>query len=216
MARTNKWTYGDSHSQIPCEDKKISCDRLIARTLYNLGFTDQRKGGETCGTLDSYLISHGWTKVTKKKDIKPGAVIAVRQTNHNYIDHVFIVKSYNSSKDTCDKYDTGSNERIKYVQPYKNVKLVEWSNRVFVAAYNLPDKFVLPKKQQSISGWKAIGTATSTVDDLNIRKTPNGTIIGQFGKGNRFEVDGKKEGHWVHINTNGLIGYVYDSYIKYD
>lgn len=72
------------------------------------------------------------------------------------------------------------------------------------------------KPKKTSSNWKAVGTAISTVDNLNIRKTPNGTIIGQFNKGNRFEVDGKKEGHWIHINTNGLIGYVYDSYIKYD
>jgi hypothetical protein len=32
-ARTSGWNYGDSHSAAPCEDRKISCDRLIARAL---------------------------------------------------------------------------------------------------------------------------------------------------------------------------------------
>ena len=36
------------------------------------------------------------------------------------------------------KYDTGSNQRIRTIQPFKNVKLVEWSDRVFVCAWNPP------------------------------------------------------------------------------
>lgn len=137
-ARKSGWTYGDSHSQIPCDDSKISCDRLEARALYQMGFRDQRTGGETCGTLDAYLTSNGWTKVMSKSDVKAGSIVAVRKTSHNYIDHVFYVASYNKTKDTCTKYDTGSNERIKTVQPFKNVPLVEWSDRVFVCAWNPP------------------------------------------------------------------------------
>ena len=137
-ARVDGWTYGDSRSRKPCADKKISCDRLVARTLFDLGFRDQRDGGEVCSTLDKYLVAHGWKKVTQKSDIKAGAVIAVRNKSHSYIDHVFIVSSYNKEKDTCSKYDTGSDIRIKSVQPFKNVPLVEWSNRVFVCAWNVP------------------------------------------------------------------------------
>ena len=139
MARTNKWTYGNSTSKKPCEDKKISCDRLIARALYDLGYTGQPTGGITCGHMDQYLPKFGFTKVTKKADIKPGAIIAVQQTTHSYIDHVFVVKSYNSVTDMCDKYDTGSDQRIQSIQPFTNVKLNEWSNRRFVCAWNVPD-----------------------------------------------------------------------------
>lgn len=64
--------------------------------------------------------------------------------------------------------------------------------------------------------WKAIGTAISTVDDLNVRETPNGKILRQVNKGNRFEVDGKKSGDWVHVNVAGTIGYIHKKYIKYD
>ena len=137
-ARVDGWTYGDSRSRKPFADKKIRCDRLVARTLFDLGFRDQRDGGEVCSTLDKYLVAHGWKKVTQKSDIKAGAVIAVRNKSHSYIDHVFIVSSYNKEKDTCSKYDTGSDIRIKSVQPFKNVPLVEWSNRVFVCAWNVP------------------------------------------------------------------------------
>ena len=137
MARTLCWKYGDSHSEVPCDDGLISCDRLIARLLYMIGFRDQRTGGETCGTLDAYLTKHGWKKVTKKSEIKSGAVIAVRYPNHSYIDHVFLIKSYNKDTDMCVKFDTGCNERIQSVQPVKT-KLIEWSGRKFECAWNPP------------------------------------------------------------------------------
>lgn len=68
-----------------------------------------------------------------------------------------------------------------------------------------------------VEQWKGIGTATCTEDDVNVRATPNGTIIGQAGKGNRFEVDGQKSGDWVHINIATVgIGWMYKDYVKYD
>lgn len=149
LANQGHWKYGDSHSTIPCADKIISCDRLEARALYDLGFTDQRQGGETCGTLPDWLPKHGWTKITDKSKIKPGAIVAVRYTNHSYIDHVFTVVSYDKKTDLCTKFDTGSNDRINSKQPFENVKLVEWSGRVFVCAWNPPSDMTAI---QTISG----------------------------------------------------------------
>lgn len=140
QARSEKWTYGNSTSTPPCADKKISCDRLIARALYNLGYTDQPKGGIVCGkSIDEHLQKWGFTKVTDKSKIKSGAVVAVKNKNQTYVNHVFVVKTYNPTTDKCDKYDTGSNERIKTVQPFNNVKLIEWSDREFVCAWNVPN-----------------------------------------------------------------------------
>ena len=66
------------------------------------------------------------------------------------------------------------------------------------------------------SGWKGIGTATSAVDNLNVRKAPNGQILRIVNRGNRFEVDGQKSGKWIHVNVAGTIGYIYEDYIIYD
>lgn len=139
MARTKGWKYGDSQKTPPCSDGLISCDRLEARALYDLGYTDQRTGGEVCSTLPEWLQAHGWKKVTKKANIKQGAIVAVRDKGKNWISHVFTVTSYDSTKDVCTKFDCGSNERIKTVQPFKDVKLVEWGNREFVCAWNPPE-----------------------------------------------------------------------------
>ena len=135
-AKKNNWTYGNSLVNPPCSDKIISCDRLIARALYDLGYTDQPKGGITCGHIPTYLPKWGWTKVTDKKSIKPGAVVAVGSGSN--INHVFVVESYDANTDKCNKYDTGSNDRIKKGAYSTNVKLVEWSDKKFIAAWNVP------------------------------------------------------------------------------
>lgn len=147
-ARKDNWNYGNSKSIIPCDDKNISCDRMVSRALYNLGYTDQRAGGEVCITLPAWLNSHGWKMVSNVNEIKPGAIVAVRKKDISYIDHVFVVSEYNPKTGYCSKYDCGSQARINTIQPFKNVKLLEWSNKVFVAAWNVPDSFDINKKDQ--------------------------------------------------------------------
>lgn len=136
-AKKEGWHYGDSHATPPCSDKTISCDRIVARALYDLGYTDQRKGGVTCNDLPTYLHKHGFIGTTKKSEVKAGAVVAVGQTLDS-IEHVFVVESYNPKTDMCRKYDTGSDARIKHGAYYTNVKLCEWPNRKFLAAWNVP------------------------------------------------------------------------------
>ena len=65
--------------------------------------------------------------------------------------------------------------------------------------------------------WKPTGIATCTGDNVRVRLTPNGTVIGSLSKGNRFEVDGTKSGVWVHIKAAGIgVGYMHQDYVSYD
>lgn len=65
--------------------------------------------------------------------------------------------------------------------------------------------------------WKAIGTAISIVDNLYVRVEPNGEILGELMKGNRFEIDGKTSGMWTHVKVEGVgIAWVATKYIKKD
>lgn len=65
--------------------------------------------------------------------------------------------------------------------------------------------------------WKATGTATSTVDDLYIRETPNGYVLGKINKGNRVEINGEKSGMWSKIKVAGIgIGWAATKYLKVD
>ena len=135
-ARANGYHYGDSHSTPPCKDKTISCDRLIARALYDLGFTDQRQGGETCGTLDNWLKAHGFKRSTKAADIKKGSILLVKHEGKSYISHAFVVRAYNASNWVTDRYDAGSDDRIRTQQPLKNVTW-GYQKKNFVV-YNIP------------------------------------------------------------------------------
>lgn len=137
-ARTNKWRYGNSTTTPPCSDGIISCDRLIARALYNLGFKDQVKGGETCGTLDKYLSNHGFIRSESFNDMKKGSIVLVRHAGKNYWSHAFVCVDYQKGTFLTSRYDTGSNERIQSVQPLKNVS---WGYRKdIVLVFNIPEQ----------------------------------------------------------------------------
>lgn len=65
--------------------------------------------------------------------------------------------------------------------------------------------------------WKATGTATSTVDDLYIRETPNGYVLGQINKGNRVEINGEKSGMWTKVKVANIgVGWAATKYLKVD
>lgn len=73
------------------------------------------------------------------------------------------------------------------------------------------------RKAQSTDTWKATGTATSTVDDLYIRETPNGYVLGQINKGNRVEINGETSGIWTKVKVAGIgIGWAATKYLKAD
>lgn len=73
-------------------------------------------------------------------------------------------------------------------------------------------------EEGTVENWKGTGTATSTVDNLYIREKPNGYVVGELMKGNRFEIDGQTSGNWTHIKdvSTGIIGWVYTKYIQID
>lgn len=65
--------------------------------------------------------------------------------------------------------------------------------------------------------WKPTGTATSTVDDLYVRETPNGYVLGQINKGNRVEINGEKSGMWTKVKVAGVgIGWAATKYLQVD
>lgn len=72
-------------------------------------------------------------------------------------------------------------------------------------------------EKTSTETWKATGTATSTVDDLHIRETPNGYVLGQINKGNRVEINGEKSGMWTKVKVAGIgIGWAATKYLQVD
>ena len=210
--RKNGYKYGDSRSLPPTDDGLISCDRLIAKALWDLGFKDQRQGGEVVSTLEDYLTKHGFKKSTAKKDIKQGSILLVTHKGAKNYGHAFVcVSCYDDW--TTDRYDSGSDSRIQKKQPLKGLSW-EYQKENF-AVFNIP----VEKKDDKKDTFKATGTATATVDDLNVRKEPDATstVLRKLNKGNRLEVDGQISGNWVHVRVaETCIGWIKKWYVNYD
>ena len=219
-ARVERYTYGDSHAIPPTSDKVISCDRMIDKMLWDAGYTDQRPGGEVVSTLDGWLTKHGFVRSTSPKDIKKGSILLVKAKSSKTITHAFVVVRFDPDTWKTDRYDAGTQKRIETVQPLKNVAWAYKKDDIIV--YNLPEEPTpTPKPEpkpepKPKTNWKPIGTATATVNYLNVRETPNGKVLRQVMKGNRFEVDGKTKGEWIRVKVVDKIGWIYGKYVKYD
>ena len=144
MAHDGGYVYADSTAMPPCSDKKISCDRLEARALYNLGMKDQRKGGEVCGTFPAWFDAHGATKITNRKKLQGGDICYVDNNGKTSAPdatwHMFTIVSYDPKTGMCHKYDMGSNDRIKAAQPfYCQLEDQAWAGmKHFKFAYRMP------------------------------------------------------------------------------
>lgn len=85
----NIFRYGNSVTTPPCEFQDgtangypgqnlrfISCDRLVAKALYNLGVTDQKAGGITVSDTQ-FLEEHGFRRIDNQSDVE-------RWRHHSY------------------------------------------------------------------------------------------------------------------------------------
>ncbi|MBR6398691.1 MAG: glucosaminidase domain-containing protein [Lachnospiraceae bacterium] len=143
-AQKNGWVWGNSTTWPPCLDGFISCDRLVSRTLARDFGIEQKRGGWNSAELAQNLTRFGFTKITDRKKIKPGAVVMIgKGADQTY--HTMVVERYDPSTDRCDKVDLGHDDRIKVGGRFKNVPLVEWDDRFFSMAFN-PTDDPTPKK----------------------------------------------------------------------
>ena len=63
--------------------------------------------------------------------------------------------------------------------------------------------------------WTAKGTRVSTVDDLYIRETPNGYVMGHIDAGDRVEIDGTTSGKWTRVKVADIgIGWAWTAYLQ--
>ena len=133
-ARVNGLRYGNSQSVVPCDDGYISCDRLIARALYELGYTDQPAGG-ICGYgMADYLRAHGFVE-GGIGDIGYGSIVEVVSAYSDTNWHTFLTTEFDAGSMTMTSYDCGSNSRIQSVQPFIGQGWI-WGN--FIRCWNIP------------------------------------------------------------------------------
>lgn len=141
-AQAGRYAYGDSHSLPPCADHVTACDRgAVARPLWDLGLHDQPAGGVTVMNMESWLLSHGWSKVTDPNGLQRGDIVLMKAngtTAPTAAWHTFLLTDF-QKQTNVSKYDFGSSARWApgQSQPFQHVPLNEWANKSFYAAFRL-------------------------------------------------------------------------------
>lgn len=139
-AHNGGYEYGDSQSVVPMADHKGACDRMIAKALWNMGFTDQPVGGITVLNMEYYLITWGFLKIVSVAQLMAGDIIMMYpKSGPPEWRHVFVLTAFDAKTLTCSKYDLGQKWRIDAPQPFQGVKLNEWDDKYFYCAFRLPN-----------------------------------------------------------------------------
>lgn len=171
----------------------------IARALKIMG-----GGFYNCVSITNHAKANG----TWHKSPKVGALIIFRNGSH-----VGSVRRFNGSIVYTNEGNTSSAAGV-----VANGGAVR--NKSYAINDSAIDGYVWidwGEEKASTAAWKATGTATSTVDDLYIRETPNGYVLGKINKGNRVEINGEKSGMWTKIKVAGIgIGWAATKYLKID
>ena len=178
IARLGHYKYGNSQAVNPTTDHLISCDRLVAKALYDLGMTDQRRGGETCGSMDVWLSRHGFLRSTSLSAVRTGSILLVKHHNKNYTSHMYVAASPlvrdRNGRWHGDRYDCGQQKYIDNVQPIRDVGY--WYRTDSVIVYNFPSSGVIA------NGKAVYGEAAENLADIPIRSvTVDGQAVSKNG-----------------------------------
>lgn len=197
----------NSWGQPGCQAQPWCAEYQFWKLVKVLGITRalQIMGGGfyNCKSITNHAKSNG----TWHKYPKVGALIIFRNGSH-----VGSVRSFNGSVVYTNEGNTSS-----AVGVVANGGAVR--NKSYAINDSAIDGYVWIDwgSEGQTAVWKATGTATSTADDLYVRESPNGYVLGKINKGNRVEINGEKSGAWTKINVAGIgIGWVATKYLTVD
>ena len=157
--RTNGYTYGNAtkNPYFVKSERIVSCDRFVGWALGDAGYVDGQPSTAGLnlyghsndlkyGCLETFLKEKGFTKITDINQVKAGDIIFVgysyahtvlSATMRQYPQHVFIAASgYAEGGGQTYRYDAGSNNRIRTVQP--TYEPLNYSSNLFRFAYRAP------------------------------------------------------------------------------
>ena len=159
---------------------------------------------------------YNWAKqkglVVPKETARYGDIVLFDWDGDGVADHIGFVESYNGVSYTTIEGNTSTGNDSNGGQVMRRTRYASQIQAIVRPKYAGSAPGNMPQET-----WKATGTATSKVDNLYVRAEPNGVVLGELMKGNRFEVDGKISGSWTHVKVAGIgIGYVYTRYISHD
>ena len=198
----------DNWGQPGCQAQPWCAEYQFWKLVKILGITRALKimggGFYNCVSITNHAKANG----TWHSSPKVGALVIFRNGSH-----VGSVRSFNSTTVYTNEGNTSSVAGV-----------VANGGAVRNKSYSINDSDIdgyvwidWGEEKTVVETWKATGTATSTVDDLYIRETPNGYVLGQINKGNRVEINGEKSGMWTKVKVAGIgIGWAATKYLKVD
>lgn len=198
----------NSWGQPGCQAQPWCAEYQFWKLVSVLGITKvlQIMGGGfyNCKSVTNHAKSNG----TWHKSPKVGALIIFRNGSH-----IGSVRSFNSNTVFTNEGNTSSASGV-----VANGGAVR--NKSYAINDPAIDGYVWidwGTDKPATSTWKATGTATSTVDDLYVRETPNGYVLGKLNKGDRVEINGEKSGMWTKVKVAGIgIAWVATKYLQID
>lgn len=198
----------DNWGQPGCQAQPWCAEYQFWKLVKILGITRALKimggGFYNCVSITNHAKANG----TWHKTPKAGALVIFRNGSH-----VGSVRRFNGSTVYTNEGNTSSAAGV-----VANGGAVR--NKFYAINDSAIDGYVWidwDEEKASTATWKATGTATSTVDDLYVRETPNGYVLGQINKGNRVEINGEESGMWTKIKVAGIgIGWAATKYLQVD
>ena len=197
----------NSWGQPGCQAQPWCAEYQFWKLVKVLGITRalQIMGGGfyNCKSITNHAKSNG----TWHKSPKVGALVIFRNGSH-----VGSVQKFDSSRIYTNEGNTSSAAGV-----VANGGATR--NKSYAISDSAIDGYVWIDwgSEGQTTVWKATGTATSAADDLYIRESPNGYVIGKINKGNRVEINGEKSGAWTRIKVAGIgIGWVATKYLAVD
>lgn len=198
----------NSWGQPGCQAQPWCAEYQFWKLVKILGITKALKimggGFYNCVSITNHAKSNG----TWRSSPKVGALVIFRNGSH-----VGSVRSFNSNTVFTNEGNTSSAAGV-----VANGGAVR--NKSYAINDPAIDGYVWidwGTDKPATSTWKATGTATSTVDDLYVRETPNGYVLGKLNKGDRVEINGEKSGMWTKVKVAGIgIAWVATKYIQID
>lgn len=134
--KNNGYSYGNATClpSVYPKGKYTSCDRYVDQVLFSSGLKDC--GNRNVGDVEKFVQSKGAKQITDVAKVEPGDIIITDG-------HIFIVG--NKTNDTTwERYDSGSNDRIKLTGQYSSYKEMPFKEGLdgFLRARRLPFKTV--------------------------------------------------------------------------
>lgn len=145
VAKAGNYVHGDSHSLPPCADHITACDRgAVARPLWDLGYTDQPAGGITVLNMESWLLAHGWKKLSPNNRLVRGDIVLMKkngETKPSADWHTFLVTAVTVSGNVTiiNKYDFGSTERIQAGAYFVGTPVNQWADKSVYCIFRYGD-----------------------------------------------------------------------------